>query len=364
LLGTTYFKMYGKCGEDEMIVHMAEISNLHALGLLVIDEIQHLKHAKTGTAAEDVLSFLVKMVNTIGVPVEFIGTPKANDLLRGNFRQGRRSSGIGALAWNPMVRDDTWEYFLKAMWQYQWTSTHTKLTPELIAVLHEVSQGVTDLVVKIFMLAQLRLIAIGETKEKKENYEETITPNLIRRVAREDFWLVKDMVDALARKDQKALSKYDDLKPLHQHLQLTLAAAVAPPSTQAAGTVSTHAPGTDAAATRPSALRILTALEAFGVAPDLARVMVEELGDRVETTNPMEVLKLIAHRVDVTPSTSGAAPARTRRKPGSKATAAAQMPESDLRSIVVAASKESIEPYSALLSAGAATTLAQDLVIH
>ncbi len=52
-----YLKWYGRgrMSIDEMMVHMAHVANLHALGVLVIDEIQHLNRAKTGP--ETLLNF-------------------------------------------------------------------------------------------------------------------------------------------------------------------------------------------------------------------------------------------------------------------------------------------------------------------
>ena len=53
LVGTNYFNWYGsrRASVDEMMVHMAHVANLHALGVLVIDEIQHLNKTKIGPDA-------------------------------------------------------------------------------------------------------------------------------------------------------------------------------------------------------------------------------------------------------------------------------------------------------------------------
>lgn len=317
LLGTKYFKMYGKGGEDEMVVHMAEVATLHAIGLLVVDEIQHLKHARSG-AGEEVLSFLVKLVNTIGVPVELIGTPSAVDVLQGNFRQGRRSSGLGALRWDPMPQDKVWTYFLEKMWSYQWTREATPLTPELSAALYDETQGVTDLVVKIFMLAQLRLISISEARPDEK---EILTPSVIRRVAREDFWLVAPMIQALRLKDSKALAKCDDLQSLHKHVGGILQTAVSSPLVT--GQFVSTAPATPNATTdspESAAQKLTQALLALGVSQDIAQVVVEGLGGELEHANPLDLLKRVAQQIELPPPIKGAAvPPRAPGKKGSKA---------------------------------------------
>ena len=62
---------------------MRQISNHHAIGLLVIDEIQHLSVNKSG-GAEKMLNFFVTLVNTVGLPVVMVGTPKARFIFEGN----------------------------------------------------------------------------------------------------------------------------------------------------------------------------------------------------------------------------------------------------------------------------------------
>ena len=74
ILGTRYLVQHGKAriGVDHMMLHMSQVANLHGLGALVIDEIQHLIRGR-GNDPEDLLNFLVTLVNTIGVPVLVIG---------------------------------------------------------------------------------------------------------------------------------------------------------------------------------------------------------------------------------------------------------------------------------------------------
>ena len=42
------------------------------------------------------------MVNTIGVPVMLIGTPKARDIFEADLRSARRGAGFGSIYWEPM----------------------------------------------------------------------------------------------------------------------------------------------------------------------------------------------------------------------------------------------------------------------
>jgi len=83
LLGTHYHEHYvrrGRATTDELIPPMSRVCALHGLGVLVIDEIQHLSEAKSG-GSHKMLNFFVQLVNTIGVPIIPIGTYRALSLL-------------------------------------------------------------------------------------------------------------------------------------------------------------------------------------------------------------------------------------------------------------------------------------------
>ena len=186
----------GRIALDEMVVHMAQIADLHALGLLVIDEVQHLMQAP-GASREDLLNFLVTLINKIGLPVMIIGTPAALPLLQGAFRQARRASGIGSAVWEPMPEGGDWEGFIRRMWAFQWTRAESPLTDEIVAVLRDESQGIVDVVIKLYMLAPLRAIQLGELGGR----EEVIDAGLIRHVAKTELTLIAPMIDALRRGD-------------------------------------------------------------------------------------------------------------------------------------------------------------------
>ena len=103
-----------------MLTLIAQVVRSTGLGLLVIDEIQHLCEAR-GFGDEKMLNFFVTLVNTAGVPVVLIGNPKAMSILQSEFRQARRGSGQGDMIWDRLEPNDDYELLLDALWQYQWT---------------------------------------------------------------------------------------------------------------------------------------------------------------------------------------------------------------------------------------------------
>ncbi len=204
ILGTRYFEKFGeyKSSLDTMLIHMSHITELHSIGALFIDEIQHLTKAKGG--ADLMLNFFVTLINTIGVPVVTIGTFKAFSVLQRDFRQARRASGYGEIIWDRMKRDKEWAWFLERMWKYQWTKNNCELTEEMKEIMYDETQGITDRAIKLYMLVQWRAIT-----SKKE----TIAASLIRKVASEEMRMTRPMINALKNNDIKELAKYDDIRP-------------------------------------------------------------------------------------------------------------------------------------------------------
>ncbi|QQZ11359.1 ATP-binding protein [Heyndrickxia vini] len=206
LIGTNYFNKYGKPSYSisSMVTRMGQLARLHCIGALIIDEIQHLLSTK-GEASEKMMNFFVTLINEIGIPILTIGTMKAKTLLQKDFRQARRSSGQGDMVWQQMKNDDDWEVLITSMWDYQWTRNYTELDRHLLDVIYEESQGIVDIAVKLFILAQTRAI---ETETEK------VTANLIIQVAKEDLKLVQPMLNALKSGNLSEIGKFEDIVPM------------------------------------------------------------------------------------------------------------------------------------------------------
>ncbi|MBC9784296.1 ATP-binding protein [Heliobacterium chlorum] len=216
LLGTNYYKKFAssRLSVDTMLAKMSHVANLHCVGALIIDEIQHLSLAKSG-GADKMLNFFVTLINTIGIPVILVGTPKALSVLSHEFRQARRSSGYGNSEWKRMERDDNWDLLIEGMWHYQWTQEEILLTEELKEALYEESQGIIDIAIKIYMMAQWQAISTGK---------EYINAATIHQVAKENLQLVKPMLQALRTGNILEISNFDDIRPInleeyHQRFQ-------------------------------------------------------------------------------------------------------------------------------------------------
>lgn len=206
LLGSNYLNKFGaqKNTTDLMMQRMAHLASRHGIGLLIIDEVQHLSLSKSG-GSDKMLNFFVTLVNTIGIPVLMVGTNKAISILQSEFRQARRGSGQGDMVWSQMPKDESWELFVEGMWEYQWTQNFTELTSEFSDLLYEESQGILDIAVKLFMFSQIKAIVTGYEK---------ITKQIMKQVANDSLRLVKPMLDALRSGIPSEFAKYEDIRPI------------------------------------------------------------------------------------------------------------------------------------------------------
>lgn len=216
-LNTNYEEKYVRKRHsiETLLSFMSQVANLHAVGVLVIDEIQHLSRSKSG-GIDKMLNFFVTLVNTIGLPVVFIGTPKARPIFESDLRSARRGSGFGALLWEPMdnpppvvdqktgkIKRTEWRAFTNVLWKYQWLKNRDKYLSEKVRECwYDLSQGVHDIVVKLFALAQIRAIEAGT---------ECITTELLETVYRDEFKPVHPMLEALRSKDPEEIARYSDL---------------------------------------------------------------------------------------------------------------------------------------------------------
>ena len=340
LIHTDYVKRYAtKTTVEQMVAYMAHVANLHALGVLVIDEIQHLRGAKVGAAA--LMKFLVRLVNTIGVPVIPIGTLSALPILQGSFSQARRNTGLGSMLWDRMDPGATWNSFLEQLWGYQWTNPRTTLTDELNAAIYDESQGVADLAVKLVMLAQMRLVGISEMRKGQS---EKITTELIRVVAKEELAMVAPMITALRENDTVKAAKFDDLRSLNEHVGLVLSRAIG--GGRAQDSVEAPPPAATAAAPASACMEavLLTSLTEMGVAEDVAKALVAEAVANNPSGDPLTLMQTITATLKASPPVV--------KPPKPKKVPVDELPDEDLRRIVANGKQAGAAAYDALLAAG------------
>lgn len=158
-----YEKQYVKsrANAEMLLGDFARIAALHSIGLLVIDEIQHLERSNSDVS-ERILRFFVQLTNTIKLPILFVGTPKAYELFSPSMRSARRASQFGSISWSRFNTTDNtgkgseWERFFTRLWSLQWFKSPQPLTNEINNLFWDYSQGIAHVAVTLFYLCQAR----------------------------------------------------------------------------------------------------------------------------------------------------------------------------------------------------------------
>lgn len=205
-----YEKQYVKprSNADMLLGDFARMAALHSIGLLVIDEIQHLDRSKSGVS-QTILRFFVQLTNTIKLPILFVGTPKAYELFSPSMRSARRASQFGSINWNRFNTADKtgkgsdWDRFFERLWSLQWFKSPQPLTDEIRNLFWDYSQGIAHVAVTLFYLSQTRAVTIGK---------EIITKELVDSVFNDELHMIRPMIRALQSGVEKEIEKYGDLE--------------------------------------------------------------------------------------------------------------------------------------------------------
>lgn len=108
------------------------------------------------------------------------------------------------------------------MWENQWTQQIVPLSDEFKNALYYESQGIVDIAVKLYAMAQIRAIGLQT---------DTITPKDFHIVASEKLGLVKSALDALRSGDKKRIDAIGDISPINIDDYYAAYLAMLPPET-------------------------------------------------------------------------------------------------------------------------------------
>lgn len=203
ILGSRYLEKFGYANRitSTMMINMTKLAWRYGIGVLVIDEIQHLLNTKNDK--EEMLNFFVTLTNTVGIPTVLIGTSKAQKVFNGNFRQARRAGSDGSIIWDRMQRDsDEWDFFLRSIWEFQGLKNVCELTDKMKDAFYDECQGITAVAVNLFLLAQERALQDGK---------EELTVSIIRETAKKDLHMIQPMIKALRNNNLAEIIKYEDI---------------------------------------------------------------------------------------------------------------------------------------------------------
>ncbi len=188
-----------------MLQHISQLCKAYFVGALIIDEMQHLNSSRGGQDREKLLNFFVTLSNDAGVPLVYVGTNAMLPLFSGVLRNARRAVGMGEITFDRFTEDDPfWEHLVSRLWEYDWTGSAAPLTGELVAKIYDLTQGNTDFLVKLLMLAQRHVIS---------EELDCITPQILQRVYNNQMRMLHKPIEALRSGDPLQIADFEDMMP-------------------------------------------------------------------------------------------------------------------------------------------------------
>lgn len=196
---------YQKMPTPRLQAYMIRLLAFYNVGMLVIDEVQNLEQSRADK--EILFNFFTSLSNSLGVPMLFIGTPKSLKFLTSDARTARRFGSCGLLQWDRYRRDSAfaeqgWKKFSTKLNDRCRAHNIKELSQEALDTLYDRSQGITDCVIKLFVLSQMRAMVLGQTE---------ITPKLIKKTFDDYFGNMKRILSALRENQTEVLATYKDV---------------------------------------------------------------------------------------------------------------------------------------------------------
>jgi len=197
----------------------------HAVGMIFIDEHQNqpsignepnpdsTRKRKTATEKHPgketpLAKLLITASNTSHMPLLMSGTVEMKAMLSPRFSRARRMAGRGSGTWGPLERSGNlakpgeFELLLMGLWNYQWVRQPVKLTEQWSEFMFKLTQGIPDIMVKLFESSQEAAIA---------GKGETLSQELVEAVLAKEFVATEFGLTALRTKDRVMLDVVTDL---------------------------------------------------------------------------------------------------------------------------------------------------------
>lgn len=195
---------------ERLRIRLESLFSTHCVGLIILDEVQNLLVSRS--SKEELFNFIVEFSNTIHVPIVFVGTPKILEIRQQGMRVSRRLGSMACLQWDRMrYGDRDWKNFISELWKYNiLPSREHEIPDDIEQSLYSLSQGIPDLLIKLFILAQERTLAcaksLADNAKPVKMYRETI-----QAVYDDYFTNVKPMIEILKSDDKEKISQIEDL---------------------------------------------------------------------------------------------------------------------------------------------------------
>jgi hypothetical protein len=203
-LGTDFYQRWLNRypSTDILLINVCLILSTHNVGVLVLDELQHLK-ARGYAETETQLNFFVALMNFLRVPLICIGTYAARKVIEGTLRDPRRLSGLGCIEFS---RYEENEDITKTMEDYYLgflpMPPDSKEEAFLRSSVYDIYQGIHALLPNLVQRCAAEMAYRGLKH---------LTRDVLGYYQRVELKLLERPLEILRRRDPDAVQHYDDL---------------------------------------------------------------------------------------------------------------------------------------------------------
>lgn len=208
--------LYAKFFADKSMTRNHYLSQLqriiasHHVGALILDCVENLLLAGP-SGVKEFVAMLINMRDELKVPIILVGTYKAAEILKTDMSTARRlvEGGFHELKRPANECDIDFSALCEVLWEYQWVrrpivfgDDSDPVKAKIKEVLFDCSQGITGILITLFIAAQIEAIDSGR---------ETVDVNLIRSVYAERFKPLHRIINAIRSNKSGQLDQFDDL---------------------------------------------------------------------------------------------------------------------------------------------------------
>lgn len=185
---------------EKLLPHMANVAARAHLGVLIIDEINHLTDGNKDFLP--IINFFKNLTNSIGLPVIFSGTQDALDKLMMNMQMTRRIIA-GLTEWefyNKETEKKTadWNKFIEELWSFQVVDAPIPFSISMADTFFDKTAGVMDFCIQLHIKAQTQALLFGKSVNEK----------FLEKIWDKHFKRANEIVNAIKTKNR---AKFPDI---------------------------------------------------------------------------------------------------------------------------------------------------------
>ena len=208
---------------ENLFMTAVQLMQTHYVGILIIDESQNKEYrsksvSRRGANESDgqspLATLLISAMNASNIPILLTGTPELPELLGVRMSMLRRLVGRGMRVWKSLtltknagpagsVEMGEFDTLLTVLWDFQWTKTEFKYSLRMRNLFYYYSQGVIDVLIKLFQDVQLRAIRNGG--------DEIVDEALVHEVATEELKALTNLTAGMRKEDAEVTRRAVDL---------------------------------------------------------------------------------------------------------------------------------------------------------